>query len=131
LTGQARSGFILDASALLAYFHEESGGASVRTHIAGSQMSALNWSEVLQKTLARGVDIEGLLDEITDMGLAIIPFTAEDAATAAFLWRGVARSLSLADRACLALSARLGLPALTADRAWRDLDVGVEVRLIR
>ena len=41
------------------------------------------------------------------------------------------RGLSLADRACLALAIELGLPAVTADRAWRDLDVGVQIRLIR
>jgi PIN domain nuclease of toxin-antitoxin system len=41
------------------------------------------------------------------------------------------RGLSLGDRACLALAQREGLPALTADRAWAGLDIGVEVRLIR
>ncbi|MBA2515401.1 MAG: hypothetical protein H0V26_13925 [Solirubrobacterales bacterium] len=39
--------------------------------------------------------------------------------------------LSLADRCCLALAHRLGLPILTANRAWATIDVGVEVQLIR
>ena len=39
--------------------------------------------------------------------------------------------LSLADRACLALASRLGVPAVTADRAWTTLDVGVEIVCIR
>jgi ribonuclease VapC len=39
--------------------------------------------------------------------------------------------LSLGDRACLALAAAEGCPAMTADTAWKDLDVGVEVVLIR
>ena len=38
---------------------------------------------------------------------------------------------SLADRACLALAMRLGLPALTTDRAWAELDLPVEVVVLR
>jgi PIN domain nuclease of toxin-antitoxin system len=41
------------------------------------------------------------------------------------------RNISLADRACLSLAMELGMPVLTGDRAWRDLDLGVEVRLFR
>lgn len=41
------------------------------------------------------------------------------------------KGLSLADRACLALGGQLGLPVLTTDRAWTELELGVEVRLIR
>ncbi|MGH2470263.1 MAG: VapC toxin family PIN domain ribonuclease, partial [Chloroflexota bacterium] len=39
--------------------------------------------------------------------------------------------LSLGDRACFALAGRLGLSALTADRTWIDLDIGVVVEVIR
>jgi len=39
--------------------------------------------------------------------------------------------LSLADRACLALALRLGYGVLTADRQWSNLDIGLEVKLIR
>jgi PIN domain nuclease of toxin-antitoxin system len=41
------------------------------------------------------------------------------------------RGLSLADRACLALARVLDRPAITADRAWAGLEVGVEIRTIR
>jgi ribonuclease VapC len=41
-------------------------------------------------------------------------------------------AVSLGDRACLALALRLGLPALTADRRWLDLEgVDADVRAIR
>ena len=43
-----------------------------------------------------------------------------------------ARGLSLADRACLALAQRLGVPVVTADGAWAQIpNLGVEVTLIR
>jgi ribonuclease VapC len=39
--------------------------------------------------------------------------------------------LSLGDRACLALGRKLGLPVFTADQAWENVGVAVEVRLVR
>ena len=41
--------------------------------------------------------------------------------------------LSLGDRACLALAAELGVPALTADRGWAGVAeaAGVAVQVIR
>ena len=67
-----------------------------------------------------------------DTGVAIRPFHASDARTAGELVLTTRRAgLSLADRACLALATRLGVPAVTADRAWLELDVGVEIVCIR
>jgi PIN domain nuclease of toxin-antitoxin system len=39
--------------------------------------------------------------------------------------------LSLADRACLALAIERGAAVLTADRTWAELDLGIEIRLVR
>lgn len=66
------------------------------------------------------------------MSLIIHPLDESQARRIATL-RPVTRAagLSLADRACLALAHALELPAHTADGAWRDVDAGVEVRLIR
>jgi PIN domain nuclease of toxin-antitoxin system len=51
---------------------------------------------------------------------------------AARLWSRTRKAgLSLGDSCCLALGARLGLTTITADTAWSDLDVDVDVRLIR
>ncbi len=42
------------------------------------------------------------------------------------------RSLSLGDRACLALAQRLRLPAVTADSGWKELRIdGLVVQPIR
>lgn len=64
--------------------------------------------------------------------LEILPFTAVHAEETARL-RSLTRhlGLSLADRACLALAADLGLPAVTTDRVWRDLELDTEIQLAR
>ena len=123
---------VLDASALLAWLHGESGGERVRGILDGASMSSVNWSEVIQKSLQKGVEVRGMLEEMTDLGLAIEPFTAVQADQAARLWaqtRGL--GLSLGDRACLALALDKSTPVLTADRDWGALALGIEVRLLR
>jgi PIN domain nuclease of toxin-antitoxin system len=64
------------------------------------------------------------------LGLAIVPFDVDDAEQAARLWTP-GSGLSLADRACLALGLRHGVPVLTADRAWAQVTRNVDVRVIR
>ena len=39
--------------------------------------------------------------------------------------------LSLGDRLCLALGLESNLPVLTADRRWKELNIGVNIVLIR
>jgi PIN domain nuclease of toxin-antitoxin system len=51
--------------------------------------------------------------------------------TGALIAKTKRSGLSLGDRACLALAAREQVPALTSNRAWSKLELGVEVRLIR
>lgn len=100
-------------------------------------MSSVNVAEVLSRAADRGADPERLAGELTEAGLlhgavVVEPFTAEDAAVVARL-RSATRGagLSLGDRACLALAQRLTAQALTADRAWSELDVGVDVVVFR
>jgi PIN domain nuclease of toxin-antitoxin system len=121
---------ILDASALLAYTQKEAGSEVVRAALNGSFLSSVNWAEVVQKTLARGVPVEGMRQELEELGMQILPFTPEDAERVGRLWMQT-RSLSLGDRACLSLGLRLNLPVLTADRAWADLGLDVDVRMLR
>ena len=121
---------VLDASALLAVLYREVGFDVVP--LEGSAVSAVNWSEVVQVAARRGADVVGLGDAIAAEGTVVVPFTAEHAESAAELWpRTRAAGLSLADRACLALARHHGVPALTADRAWGDVQVGVEVVVVR
>lgn len=123
---------VLDASALLAMLHGEPGGEVVEELLSTSAISSVNWSEVIQKSLERQTEVEGLREDLESLGLAIVPFTASLAESTARL-RQPTRSagLSLGDRACLALAHDLGCPAFTADKVWKDVPVGVEIRVIR
>jgi ribonuclease VapC len=121
---------VLDASALLALLFGEVGFEAVP--LEGSAVSAVNWSEVVQVAVRREADVVGLGDAIAAEGAVVVPFTADHAASAAALWpRTRAAGLSLADRACLALAGTFGVPALTTDRAWRAVDTGVAVVVVR
>lgn len=51
---------ILDASALLAYLQDEPGSEAVDKVLAESVISSVNWAEVVQKTIAGGVESDGL-----------------------------------------------------------------------
>jgi ribonuclease VapC len=124
--------YVVDASALLALLHSEPGAEVVEEAVEQAAISTVNWSEVCQRWLAHGVDVSDLRADIEALGLEIVPFTVGDAEQAAELWKATRHlGLSLGDRACLGLARRLGRPALTADRAWLDTDLGIEVRAIR
>jgi PIN domain nuclease of toxin-antitoxin system len=126
------SSLVVDASALLALLHAEPGAETVEEAVEHAAVSTVNWSEIYQRSLVRGVDVVGLRSDIEALGLDIVPFTVEDAEQAAELSPPTRHlGLSLGDRACLALALRLGVPALTADRSWLDVDVGVQVETIR
>lgn len=123
---------VLDASALLAALHGEPGGNLVEPRILRAAISCVNWAEVLQRRVARGIPIEGPRADLEALGLTIVSFTSEDAEASAGLWPNTrSLGLSLGDRACLALALRLGLPALTADQVWASLRVGVEIQVVR
>ncbi len=124
---------VLDASALLAMLHEEPGGDEVEARISEAAISSVNWSEVVQKSLTRGVDVEGMREDLEALGLSIHPFDADDAEAAAELLKKTKEhGLSLADGACLTLAGRHAVEALTTDRVWKEPDLGsIEVRVVR
>jgi ribonuclease VapC len=132
------AGAVLDASAVLAYLNRETGAEVVADLLAaGASVSAVNLAEVLSTGVDRGVAAERLVARLAEVGvlqgaMSVAPFTAEDASAVASLRPATHRAgLSLGDRACLALARRLDAPAVTATAAWSEVDVDVEILLIR
>ncbi|HET6467681.1 MAG TPA: type II toxin-antitoxin system VapC family toxin [Geminicoccaceae bacterium] len=124
--------FAVDASALLAVFNRERGVEVVAPLLPGAAISAVNLSEAITKLIERGMpegEIRALVGRTT---LQIHPFDAPAAFEAAALRPPTrALGLSFADRACLALARSLALPALTGDRTWAKLELGIEIRVFR
>lgn len=123
---------VLDTSAVLAWLHGEPGADLVHPLLPTAIMSAANWSETWQKLHQHGVDADRATRRLRILGVRVEPVTETDAITAATLWtRTRAAGLSLGDRCCLALGARLDLTTVTADTAWTGLDLDIPVRTIR
>ena len=114
--------YLLDASALLAWLNEERGAHKVEPLLDRSAISTVNLSETIQKSLATGVDVRGLRAGLEALGISVVPFETEDAEIAAALWMETKElGFSLGDRACLATALKLDLPAITADKAWKNI----------
>lgn len=123
---------VLDASALLALLNGEDGARLVATELPVSVISAVNYSEVVGKLADAGMPETKIRNALEGLHLEIVPFDYEQALESGLL-RPATRALGLSpgDHGCLSLARRLGLAVLTADGAWKDLSLGVEVRLIR
>lgn len=124
---------VLDASAVLAMLNEEPGADVVTAKLAGATMSVANLAEVLGKVSDVGADVVTVERLLRAAGVTFIPLDEADARMVAALRRvdgGMA--LSLGDRCCLALALRSD-PAevLTADQAWRELDLPLSVQILR
>ena len=128
---------VLDASALLAYWLDETGANVVAAAVAehGAMVAAPNLAEALTKLVDRQPELGGALPmplPLAGGAITIEPFSVADAVLCPQVrtqTRGA--DLSLGDRACLALGQRTGSRVLTADRAWAGLSVGVTVEVIR
>jgi PIN domain nuclease of toxin-antitoxin system len=123
---------VLDASALLAYMFSEPGRPQVEAELGSSCLSTVNLAEVLGRFVRHGQGSQPVLRQVLASPIEIVPFSDTEAALAASLLPHTQPlGLSLADRACLALALRRGIPVLTADRTWAALNVGVSVQVIR
>jgi ribonuclease VapC len=96
------SEIVLDASALIAVLREEPGAAAVEAVLDHAAISTVNLSEVQAKLVERGTPAESAWSWLVGPDLKVIDFDAAQA--------GV---------------------AITADRAWAGLEVGIEIRAVR
>jgi len=123
---------VFDASALLAVLFREPGAERCVQAIDEGLIGAVNLSEVLGRLTESGASPEQSGMALRRFDLEVVAFDADLAQATAEL-RPLTRSkgLSLGDRACLALARREGARVLTADRAWADLALDIEIEVIR
>jgi ribonuclease VapC len=123
---------VLDASALLAVLRSEPGTERVEPRLEGAGIGAVNLSEVIAKLDEDGVPEAEIRRAIGRLELDVHAFDAQHAFAAGLLRRSTrALGLSFGDRACLALAQSLGASALTADRSWSRVDLGIAIEVIR
>lgn len=125
---------VLDASAVLAALLKEPGAIRVERALKrGAAMSSVNVAEVAARLSQDGLSSATVASVVAELGIEVIPFDRQAALlSGAYRTRTRRQGLGLGDRACLATASRLGLPALTADRSWADLNIdGVKVVQIR
>jgi len=125
----------VDSSALLALINNEPGAEAVTSVLADEGrliMLTVNLAEVVAKLVDTNYGPEDISAVVTGLPVEWRPFS-RDLAVAAGMLRAGTRHLGLSsgDRACLAFAQSEGLPVLTADRLWAQLDIGLEIRLIR
>ncbi len=125
---------VLDASALIAYLWKEQGWQNVEKHLLGQSVliSVVNVYEVAAKAMERGVDEATTRDIIEALDLQQMDFVARSVWDCARLRvKTKVLGLSLGDRACLALAQSQDCAAVTADKAWLKLNLGIQIECIR
>jgi ribonuclease VapC len=125
---------VLDASAVLALMHREPGESIVAEYLQRSEtaISIVNVAEILSKQQDIEIPPSESLPLLELLGIQFFDFDQAAAMQAAeFRKNTKAYGLSLGDRACLALGKRLDCPVLTTDRIWSQLNLDIEIILIR
>lgn len=123
---------VLDASAVIAFLRREIGAEAVAGYRGNAIISAVNIAESALKLANIDMSLLEARKSIAMMRMEIIPFDLEQSHHAASI-HGATRmyGLSLGDCACLQLAMSREIPVLTADRAWDEIGLDVEVILIR
>jgi len=123
---------VLDASALMALIRGEPGADIVVACLSRAIISAVNQAEVQTKLVSAGIDEALAWWHIAEARCPSVPFDEDQARIAGALVR-VTRpyGLSLGGRACLALALQRKAAVYTADAAWKNLGLSVEVNVIR
>jgi len=116
----------------MALLRGETGANSVAACLSRTIISAVNQAEVQTKLVSTGIDEALAWWHIAEIRCPSIPFDEEQARIAGGLVR-ITRPyrLSPGDRACLALALQRKATVYTTDPAWRNLNLGIEVEVIR
>jgi PIN domain nuclease of toxin-antitoxin system len=123
---------VLDASAVLALLKRERGEDIVRDYLPRSAMSVINAAECVDVLARSGAPLVRATMAIANLDIELVDCDWSIASVAAATRSTTAKSgLSLGDCICLATAQARGAPVVTADRSWRDLDLGIEIEVIR
>lgn len=124
---------VLDTSALIAFLRQEHGWQLVADYLVqDAYFSEVNRAEFYTYMVRNGQTVENAQAILDKTEVITVNFDEAQAAATAILYpAGRAFGLSLGDRACLALAMIRSLTVITADKVWRNLDIGVDVTLIR
>jgi PIN domain nuclease of toxin-antitoxin system len=127
------SSAVLDASVILAILFQEPGADTMTDDImSGAVASTVNLAEVQSKLVKRGHDPDRAWKDALLLETDPEPYTADQAKIAGSLIAKTEKyGLSLGDRSCLALAISLKAPVYTTEQAWRNLNVGVPIHVIR
>jgi PIN domain nuclease of toxin-antitoxin system len=123
---------VLDASAVLALLNQEPGSETISQFLDRAAISAVNFSEVIAKLAEAGVPRVAAVQILDSLSLEVTAFDQAQAIEAGML-RPITKSLglSLGDRACLTLGLALKQPVVTTDRQWANLNIAIEIRVVR
>jgi ribonuclease VapC len=126
--------YVMDASALLAVARGERGADMVADYLDSEQcvISAINLAEVGSKLVDLGLPESELSRALKQFNVAVIDADFELAVSiSALRTQTKVLGLSLGDRSCLALTKHLNGIAVTADKAWSDLDESLAILVLQ
>ena len=127
-----KNNVILDSSALLAFYNDEPGWQEVEPYQGHSLISAVNAAEVISTLIRNGIENSKARAAVTEFVSEVVPYDIEQASrTGKLITIGKQYGLSLGDRACLSLGMQMQLPVITGDLIWQEVDLDVEIILIR
>lgn len=124
------SDILLDASVPLAILQDETGADAAAESAFGARMSIVNLAELIGLCVRKSLDFD-ILAWLQAGQIELVQPTAEVAKHAGHLYGAYAGILSLGDCFCLAQAAEQGLSVLTADRAWTEIGLELDIQLIR
>lgn len=117
----------------MALIRGEAGADRVEACLPGALISTVNQAEVQTKLVSAGLGETLAWWHIAKADCAAVPFDEEQARISGGLARFTRPlGLSLGDRACLALAIqRKAAVVYTTDREWKNLDLAIQIEIIR
>ena len=126
------SAIVFDSSVLIAILRQEPGSDVGEQSLNDALISTVNLAEVATYLARNSVPPETINQALAAFPIEVVPFDREQGLIAGCLYPACkSLGLSLGDRACLALAKSKSLPVLTADKAWLELKINVDVKTIR